>query len=61
MQSEFTSLGALLESGTPPIRNKYGGHGQRVNEVVVEDYLARYALNITGSCLLFLIEISGIK
>lgn len=60
MQSEFTSLRGLLESGISPIRNHYAGHGKGKEKVIVEDYLAKYALNITGSCILFLIEISGL-
>ena len=58
LQSEFSSLRSLLESGIPPIRNHYAGHGQGKKDVVVEDYLARYAFNITGSCIQLLIEIS---
>lgn len=60
MQSEFSSLRSLLESGIPPIRNHYAGHGQGKKEVLVEDCLARYAFNITGSCIQFLIESSGL-
>lgn len=60
MQSEFSSLRGLLESGIPPVRNHYGGHGKGSKNVIVEDHLARYALNITGSCILFLIESSGL-
>lgn len=60
MQSEFTSLRSLLESGIPPVRNHYAGHGKGKETVVVEDYLARYAVNITGSCILLLIESSGL-
>lgn len=58
MQSEFTSLRSLLESGIPPVRNHYAGHGKGKETVDVEDYLARYAVNITGSCILLLIELS---
>lgn len=59
IQSEFTSLRGLLESGIGPLRNNYSGHGKGSKKIVVEDYLAKYALNITGSCILFLIEISN--
>ena len=58
IQSEFNSLRSLLESGIPPVRNHYSGHGKGGEKIVIEDYLARYALNITGSCIVFLIEIS---
>ena len=60
IKSEFTSLNSLLKSGTPPLRNNYAGHGDGSEEKVVPDYLARYALNITGSCILLLIEASGL-
>ena len=60
MQSSFSSLRSLLESGIQPIRNHYAGHGKGKDEVIVEDYLARYTLNITGSAILFLIESSGL-
>lgn len=60
MQSEFTSLRSLLESGISPVRNHYAGHGKGKETVDVEDYLARYAINITGSCILLLIESSGL-
>ena len=60
MQSEFASLRSLLESGIGPIRNHYAGHGKGSEKIIVENYLARYALNITGSCILFLIEASGL-
>lgn len=58
MQSEFTSLRSLLESGIGPVRNHYAGHGKGGEKVIVEDYIARYALNITGSCIVLLIEVS---
>lgn len=61
MQSEFTSLRSLLESGIPPVRNHYAGHGKRKEKIVVEDYLARYAIHITGPCILLLIEASRLR
>ena len=60
MKSEFTSLNSLLQSAIPPVRNNYAGHGEGGEERVVEDYLARYAINVTGSCILFVIEASGL-
>lgn len=60
MKSEFTSLNSLLKSGILPVRNNFAGHGDGGEEKVVEDYLARYAINITGSCILFVIEASGL-
>ncbi len=60
MKSEFTSLDSLLRSGIPTIRNNYAGHGDGSEERLVEDYLARYAINVTESCILFVIEASGL-
>lgn len=55
-ESQFASLRSLLESGIPTVRNKNGGHGQGPDVVVVPEYLARYALNLTASTVLFLSE-----
>lgn len=60
MKSEFTSLDSLLRSGILPVRNNFAGHGEGSEEKVVGDYLARYAINVTGSCILFVIEASGL-
>ena len=60
MKSEFTSLNSLLKSGILPVRNNFAGHGEGSEEKVVEDYLARYAINVTGSCILFVIEASDL-
>lgn len=59
LESEITSLRTLLESGVPTIRNKSAGHGQGADIVTVPAYLARYALNLTASSILFLIEAEG--
>jgi len=54
--SQFSSIRSLLESGVPTIRNKNGGHGQGADLVAVPEYLARYALNLTASTILFMME-----
>lgn len=54
--SQFSSLRSLLESGIPTVRNKNGGHGQGVSPVTVPEYLARYALNLTATTILFMVE-----
>lgn len=59
-QNQFTSLQNLLESGIPTIRNKLGGHGQGAVPQKVDDEMVRYALNLTGSNIVFLIELSGL-
>lgn len=55
-QNQFTSLRSLLESGIPTIRNKQGGHGQGQVPQKVDDEMTRYALNLTGANIIFLIE-----
>lgn len=59
-QNQFTSLQNLLESGVPTIRNKMGGHGQGPIPQRVNNEMARYALNLTGTNIIFLVEQSGI-
>lgn len=59
-QNQFTSLQNLLESGIPTIRNKVGGHGQGQVPHEVDDNLTRYGLNLTGTNIIFLIELSGL-
>lgn len=59
-QNQFTSLRNLLESGIPTIRNRLGGHGQGQVPKTVDDEMTRYALNLTGSNIIFLIEQSKI-
>ena len=61
LQTQFASLKSLFESGIPTIRNKVGGHGQGVNATKADDELTRYALNLTGANIIFLVEQSGIK
>jgi AbiJ N-terminal domain 4 len=56
MQSHFTSLRSMLESGVPTTRNKLGGHGQGTSIVEVPDYLASFAINSTASAILLLIN-----
>lgn len=56
LQSEFSGLRSVLESGLPVVRNKQGGHGQGAQSVPVPSYVAQYALHMTASNILFLIE-----
>jgi len=56
MQSQFSSLRGLLESGVPTIRNKLGGHGQGSQPTTVPEHTARFALNLTATNILFLVE-----
>ncbi|MBU9641075.1 STM4504/CBY_0614 family protein [Burkholderia gladioli] len=61
LESEVTSLRTLLESGVPTIRNRAGGHGQGAEPVAVPGYLARYALNLTASNALLLVEAASLN
>ena len=56
MQSNFTGLRTTLESGVPTIRNNYAGHGQGSEPVEAPDHLAAYALHLTASSIVFLIN-----
>jgi hypothetical protein len=60
-QTQFNSIQSLLESGIASIRNRLGGHGQGQVPQKVEDEITRYALNLTGSNIVFLVEESGIR
>ncbi|MCY1287418.1 hypothetical protein D9M70_364130 [compost metagenome] len=55
-ESQFSSIRSLLESGIPTVRNKNGGHGQGSSPVAVPEYLARYALNLTATTILLIVE-----
>ena len=55
-QSQLTSLRTSLESGIPTVRNKRSGHGQGAQVTNVPPELARYALNLTGTTIVLLIE-----
>jgi hypothetical protein len=56
MQSQYTSLKAILESGVPTVRNKLAGHGQGSVPIAVPGHFVSYALNLTAANLVFLIE-----
>ena len=54
MQSHFTGLRCVLESGVPTVRNRLSGHGQGPHEITVPEYIAAYVLHLTASNILFL-------
>jgi hypothetical protein len=56
MQSHFAALQSVLESGVPTVRNKMGGHGKGDEEREVPIHLAAYALHLTASNVVFLVE-----
>lgn len=54
LQSQFSSLQSLFESGVPTIRNKSSGHGQGSEVVKLETTLTAYVLHLTASNIVFL-------
>jgi len=52
----LNSLKALMESSTPTIRNKVGGHGAGVTSREVPVHLAAFQLHQTAAVILFLAE-----
>lgn len=56
MQSHLTGLRTTLESGITTLRNRQAGHGQGANVQDVDRYVAQYALNLTATNVLFLVE-----
>lgn len=54
LQSQFTSLKTMLETGVPTIRNKNSGHGQGSDVKDVSEDMASYMLHLTATNLLFL-------
>ena len=56
LQSHLSGLKKVLESGVPTVRNKEAGHGQGAEPVNVPEYLAAYALHLTASNIVLLVE-----
>lgn len=56
LQTHFSGLRQTLEAGVPTVRNKLGGHGQGEAPVEVPGYLAAYALHLTATNLVMLLE-----
>ena len=56
LQSQFSGLKSILESGVPTLRNKLGGHGQGTSVITVTQSIAEYALHLTASNILFLLN-----
>lgn len=56
LQTQFTALRSVLESGVPTVRNKTSGHGQGAAPTNVPEHMTRYALNLAASNIVFLIE-----
>lgn len=52
----FTAYVAMMKAGLPAVRNDAGGHGGGLRAEAVGPHIARFALNLTASNLLFLGE-----
>ena len=61
LQNEVTALRATLQGGIPTIRNKNSAHGQGPVGITVNDSLASYCLNLTGSTIKFLLELLDLE
>ena len=56
LQQHLGGLRSVLESGIPTIRNKNAGHGQGPMPIIVPEHLVAFALHLTASNVVFLIE-----
>jgi hypothetical protein len=56
LESQFSGLRTVLESGLPTVRNKQGGHGQGKDLVPIPSHLAAYALHLAASNIVMLLE-----
>lgn len=58
LQSHFSGLRSVLESGLPTVRNRTPsvGHGQGPNPIAVPDYLAAFALHQAAANIVLLVE-----
>ncbi len=57
LQTQVTALKSVLESGVPTVRNKLGGHGQGAQQTTVPQHFASYALHLTATTILFLVQL----
>lgn len=56
LQTQFSALRTVLESGIPTGRNKLTSHGRGTADVSLPPYFAAYILHLTASTVLFLCE-----
>ena len=54
LQSNFSGLRSVLESGVPTIRNREGGHGTGAEPRNIPQHFAAYTLHLTASAIVFL-------
>jgi hypothetical protein len=57
LQSNFTSLQSIFESGVPTIRNKISAHGQGENTINPDDTITEYVIHLAASNILFLMKL----
>lgn len=58
MQSSFTGLRTILESGVPTVRNKNAGHGSGAQVRNIPEYIAAFQIHQTAAAILLLVEAS---
>ncbi len=56
LESQFTQLRGLLETGLPTVRNRTSGHGQGAAPIVVPKFVAEYALHLAAANIVFLVH-----
>jgi len=56
LASHFNSLRTTLESGLPTVSNRLARHGQGQKTVRVPNHVAAYALHLTATNIVFLVE-----
>lgn len=56
LQGHFEHLIKAMETGLPPVRHNYGGHGQGAEVKAVADHLAAYSLHQMAANIVLLIE-----
>jgi hypothetical protein len=56
LQTHFSALRSVLESGVPTVRNKTSGHGQGATPTTVPNYLVAYVLHATAANIVLLME-----
>nr|WP_307991817.1 hypothetical protein [uncultured Niameybacter sp.] len=56
LANQFSGLRTTLETGVPTIRNKTSGHGQGEVPIEIPEYFASYAINLTATNIVFLVN-----
>ncbi|WP_313637991.1 STM4504/CBY_0614 family protein [Paenibacillus sp.] len=61
IMAHMNGLRSVLESGIPSLRNKTSGHGQGEVPIALPEHYAAYALHLTASNIVFLVECYSAK